>query len=160
MIKKNQIVVYPIHGVGKVVDIFSQEFNEEKMEYCRIEFLHTPIAISVPLEKATDLGLRPLNSPKDLQKNLKKLTNRKNVSESEIKNISIMVKDLIDSGSLDEAVEAISILCSAKKQLLDNGKNVSRAIERDLDTVKHFVGSEVREVLGEKYIERYNLQEE
>ena len=68
MYKKGDHVVYPMHGVGKIVGIEKKTILKKVHEYCIIELINTQMTVMVPLDKAKKVGLRPIISKKDVKK--------------------------------------------------------------------------------------------
>lgn len=58
--KLGQHVVYPTHGVGKILDIIEQKIGNHQLEFYKIEFSKDKMHLSVPLNRATKIGLRAL----------------------------------------------------------------------------------------------------
>ncbi len=75
-ISKGSYVVYPAHGVGKVLDIQTQEIAGMSLKVLVLEFLHNKSKITVPVNKATQNGLRPVASRKAIQKILATLKSK------------------------------------------------------------------------------------
>jgi CarD family transcriptional regulator len=59
-----QRVVYPSQGVGIIQSIEKKEFKNEKVPYYRIYLEVSDMTIMVPVDKALELGIRPI-VPKD-----------------------------------------------------------------------------------------------
>ena len=62
--KTGDFVVYPTHGVGKVIDVLVQEIASHKLELIVITFERDRMTLRVPVEKAATSGLRKLASKK------------------------------------------------------------------------------------------------
>lgn len=62
--KEGDFVVYPTHGVGKVVGIETQEIAGHKLQLFVIGFDHDRMTLRVPTTKAKTSGLRKLSSRK------------------------------------------------------------------------------------------------
>ncbi|MDR1618663.1 MAG: CarD family transcriptional regulator [Treponema sp.] len=60
----DQKVVYPSQGVGVVKSIEEKDFKKEKVPYYVIYLEVSDMTIMVPVDKAEDLGIRPI-VPKD-----------------------------------------------------------------------------------------------
>jgi CarD family transcriptional regulator len=55
-------VVYPSHGVGKIIGTEKRKIEETDLELLVIRFEHERMTLRVPLSKATESGLRTLSS--------------------------------------------------------------------------------------------------
>ena len=58
----NDFVVYPSHGVGKVVSIETQEIAGFELEMFVIAFEKDKMTLRVPTNKAEEVGMRSLAS--------------------------------------------------------------------------------------------------
>ncbi|RKF14847.1 CarD family transcriptional regulator [Roseovarius spongiae] len=61
--RPNDFVVYPAHGVGKIVSIEKQEVAGHELELFVISFEKDKMTLRVPTHKATEIGMRGLSSP-------------------------------------------------------------------------------------------------
>ncbi|MFY0692101.1 MAG: CarD family transcriptional regulator [Paracoccaceae bacterium] len=59
----DEFVVYPAHGVGKIVSIEEQEVAGIELELFVIAFEKDKMTLRVPTHKATEVGMRSLSSP-------------------------------------------------------------------------------------------------
>jgi CarD family transcriptional regulator len=69
-------VVYPTHGVGKVVDIETQEVAGHKLKMFVISFDQERMTLRVPTQKSATSGLRKLSSRKIMDSALETLKGR------------------------------------------------------------------------------------
>jgi CarD family transcriptional regulator len=86
MFRVREKVVYPIHGVGKIVDKFDREFQDEKITYYKVEFEDSSVTVSVPIDSAEEMGLRKPLEKDELEEKLEDLgktvkTKKKNIGE-------------------------------------------------------------------------------
>ena len=59
--RTGESIVYPAHGVGKIVDIEEQEVAGMKLELFVIHFEKDKMTLRVPVAKATSVGMRKLS---------------------------------------------------------------------------------------------------
>ena len=59
-------VVYPSHGVGKIIDIEVQLISDIKIELFVVDFEKEKMFMRIPLKKAQKVGLRHLVSRKEM----------------------------------------------------------------------------------------------
>ena len=59
----NDFVVYPAHGVGKIVNVETQEVAGFELELFVIAFEKDKMTLRVPTHKATEVGMRALATP-------------------------------------------------------------------------------------------------
>jgi len=64
MFKSGDFVVYPTHGVGRVIDVEKQEIAGQKLKLFVISFDRHRMTLRVPTEKAGESGLRKLSTRK------------------------------------------------------------------------------------------------
>ena len=69
-------VVYPTHGVGKIVAIETQEISGHTLNVFVVHFDKDRMTLRVPLAKAKVSGLRRLSSQKEMDAALAKLRGR------------------------------------------------------------------------------------
>jgi CarD family transcriptional regulator len=70
------LVVYPTHGVGKIVGIETQEIAGHRLNVFVVHFDKDRMTLRVPLAKAKVSGLRRLSSRKEMDAALAKLRGR------------------------------------------------------------------------------------
>ena len=73
MFKKGDYVVYPMHGVGTIVDKTMKTVLKEKKEYYVVELINTKMKVMLPIDKAKDIGLRQIIKKTDVTKVIKLL---------------------------------------------------------------------------------------
>ena len=76
---KGDFVVYPTHGVGKVLGVEDQEIAGQKIELIIIEFDKDRMTLRVPVAKEDMSGLRKLSSPDMMKAALKTLKGKSRV---------------------------------------------------------------------------------
>lgn len=62
--RTNDQVVYPAHGVGRIIAIEEGEFAESKLEMFVISFEKEKMTVRVPIEKSDQIGMRKLSEDK------------------------------------------------------------------------------------------------
>ena len=77
--KTEDFVVYPTHGVGKVLGTEKQKIAGTELDLLVIDFEHERMTLRIPLSKAQESGLRPLSSKKQMDLALVKLKGRARV---------------------------------------------------------------------------------
>ncbi|MCH8091037.1 MAG: CarD family transcriptional regulator [Proteobacteria bacterium] len=75
-------VVYPTHGVGKIVGIEEQEISGHELELFVIKFETEKMTLRVPIEKAKVSGLRRLSSRQQMELALSTLRGRSRVNRA------------------------------------------------------------------------------
>lgn len=71
---EDQYIVYPLQGVGKIEKLEERVFKGEDTLYYVIYLEESEMTIMVPVEKAEELGIRPVISKSNANKALKTLS--------------------------------------------------------------------------------------
>lgn len=71
---ENQYIVYPLQGVGKVERLQERMFKGENTLYYVIYLDESEMTIMVPVDKADELGIRPVITKTNANKALKTLS--------------------------------------------------------------------------------------
>jgi CarD family transcriptional regulator len=69
--KKGQEIVYPLQGVGQIVSIEERAFRSTRLLYYIIYLEVSDMTIMVPVDKADELGIRPIVDKREANKALK-----------------------------------------------------------------------------------------
>ncbi len=75
-------VVYPTHGVGKIVGVEEQEISGHELQLFVIKFETEKMTLRVPIEKAKGAGLRKLSSRQQMELALSTLRGRSRVNRA------------------------------------------------------------------------------
>ena len=75
-------VVYPTHGVGKIVGIEEQEIAGHELQLFVIKFETEKMTLRVPIEKAKGAGLRRLSSRQQMELAVSTLRGRSRVNRA------------------------------------------------------------------------------
>ena len=75
-------VVYPSHGVGKIIGTEKRKVEDIELELLVIRFEHERMTLRVPLSKATESGLRTLSSKVQMEEALITLKSKAKVKKS------------------------------------------------------------------------------
>ena len=78
----NDHVVYPTHGVGKIMKIEEQEVAGTKLELFVITFEKDKMTLRVPTLKAKAVGMRKLSSPDIVNNALNTLKGRARIKRT------------------------------------------------------------------------------
>jgi len=103
----NDFVVYPAHGVGKIVDVEMQEIAGIEMELFVIAFEKDKMTLRVPTEKATAIGMRNLSSDDEIAKAMKTLKGRARVKRAMWSRRAQEYEQKINSGDLQAIAEVV-----------------------------------------------------
>ncbi|MEJ6389532.1 CarD family transcriptional regulator [Gymnodinialimonas ulvae] len=112
----NDYVVYPAHGVGKIVSIEEQEVAGLELELFVISFEKDKMTLRVPTAKATQVGMRPLSDPTVVSKALDTLKGKARVKRAMWSRRAQEYEQKINSGDLISIAEVVRDLHRADDQ--------------------------------------------
>ncbi len=107
MFSPNDYVVYPSHGVGKVVSIEEQEIAGFMLEMFVISFEKDKMTLRVPTAKAESVGMRPLSSPDVVEHAMRTLKGRARVKRAMWSRRAQEYEQKINSGDLIMIAEVV-----------------------------------------------------
>ena len=116
LFKTGDSVVYPTHGVGKVIDVLKQEIAGHKLELIVITFERDRMTLRVPVEKAATSGLRKLASKKIMDAAMLTLKGRARVKRTMWSRRAQEYEAKINSGDLISIAEVVRDLHRAEDQ--------------------------------------------
>jgi len=105
--RPNDYVVYPSHGVGKIVSIEEQEIAGFQMELFVISFEKDKMTLRVPTQKAASVGMRGLSSPDVVTKAMSTLKGRARVKRAMWSRRAQEYEQKINSGDLISIAEVV-----------------------------------------------------
>ena len=105
--RPNEFVVYPAHGVGQIVSIEEQEVAGFKLEVFVISFEKDKMTLSVPTQKATEIGMRALSSPDVISHAMKTLKGKAKVKRAMWSRRAQEYEQKINSGDLIAIAEVV-----------------------------------------------------
>lgn len=105
--KPNDYVVYPTHGVGKVISIEKDEIAGHTVELVVISFEHEKMILRVPTRKIKSSGMRPLATDDRLNEALSVLKGRARVKRTMWSRRAQEYESKINSGDLIALAEVI-----------------------------------------------------
>ena len=105
--RPNDFVVYPAHGVGKIVSIEEQEVAGMSLELFVISFEKDKMTLRVPTHKATDVGMRSLSSPDVVAHAMKTLKGKAKVKKAMWSRRAQEYEQKINSGDLIAIAEVV-----------------------------------------------------
>ncbi len=114
--RANDFVVYPAHGVGKIVSIEEQEIAGIAMELFVISFEKDKMTLRVPTAKAASVGMRSLATPDLVAQALKTLKGKARVKRAMWSRRAQEYEQKINSGDLLSIAEVVRDLHRADDQ--------------------------------------------
>ncbi|MGD1887527.1 MAG: CarD family transcriptional regulator [Cohaesibacteraceae bacterium] len=114
--KVNEQVVYPAHGVGRIVSIEKQEIAGLTLELFVITFDKDKMTLRVPVSKVESVGMRKLAEDDLVAKSLKTIKGRARVKRAMWSRRAQEYEAKINSGDLIQIAEVVRDLFRAESQ--------------------------------------------
>jgi CarD family transcriptional regulator len=114
--KTSEQIVYPAHGVGRIVAIEEQEIAGFKLELFVITFDKDKMTLRVPTAKAASVGMRKLAEPATVDKSLETLKGRARVKRTMWSRRAQEYEAKINSGDLVAIAEVLRDLYRSEAQ--------------------------------------------
>ncbi|MGF1501886.1 MAG: CarD family transcriptional regulator [Paracoccaceae bacterium] len=114
--RPNDYVVYPAHGVGRIVSIEEQDVAGMRLELFVISFEKDKMTLRVPTAKAHATGMRSLSSPDIVERALDTLKGRAKVKRAMWSRRAQEYEQKINSGDLISIAEVVRDLHRAEDQ--------------------------------------------
>jgi CarD family transcriptional regulator len=114
--KTNEYVVYPTHGVGRIVGIEEQEIAGTTLELFVINFEQEKMTLRVPTMKCSNVGMRKLSESAIVDKAMTTLRGRARVRRMMWSRRAQEYEAKINSGDLISIAEVVRDLHRAESQ--------------------------------------------
>ena len=114
--RPNEFVVYPAHGVGKILSIEEQVIAGMSLELFVISFEKDKMTLRVPTHRASEIGMRSLSSPDVVLKALETLKGKAKVKRAMWSRRAQEYEQKINSGDLMAIAEVVRDLHRADDQ--------------------------------------------
>ena len=109
-------VVYPSHGVGKIIGTEKRKVEDVELELLVIRFEHERMTLRVPLSKATESGLRTLSSKVQMEEAIITLKGKAKIKKAMWSRRAQEYETKINSGSLVSLAEVVRDLYKKEDQ--------------------------------------------
>jgi len=114
--KVNELIVYPAHGVGKVIQIEEQEIAGAKLELYIVDFEKEKLRLKVPTGRAEQKGMRKLADKTLIDQALKVLKGRARIKRTMWSRRAQEYDAKINSGDLIAVAEVVRDLYRSERQ--------------------------------------------
>jgi CarD family transcriptional regulator len=114
--RTSESIVYPAHGVGKIIDIEEQEVAGMKLELFVIHFEKDNMTLRVPVAKATAVGMRKLSDEAIVGKAFATVRGRARVKRTMWSRRAQEYEAKINSGDLIAISEVVRDLYRSQSQ--------------------------------------------
>ena len=105
--KIGNYVVYPTHGVGKIMAEETQMIGDTPLRLLVISFEKDKMTLRVPLSRATAAGLRPVSTPEQMKKVFETLKTRARTSRGMWSRRAAEYETKINSGNIHLIAEVV-----------------------------------------------------
>src|SRR5690349_15860226 len=114
--KTGEFIVYPAHGVGKIVGIDTQEVAGLKLDLFVISFVKDKMTLRVPTTKATAVGMRKLADGATVKKALETVRGRARIKRTMWSRRAQEYEAKINSGDIVAIAEVVRDLYRSETQ--------------------------------------------
>ena len=114
--RTNEFIVYPAHGVGRIVSIDEEEIAGATLELFVINFEQDKMTLRVPTAKSDDVGMRKLSEDKIVKKALDTLKGRARIKRTMWSRRAQEYEAKINSGDLVSIAEVVRDLYRSETQ--------------------------------------------
>ncbi len=114
--RTNEYIVYPAHGVGRIMSIEEQEIAGAKLELFVINFDKDKMTLRVPTTKLESVGMRKLSDEKVVKKALNTLKGKARVKRTMWSRRAQEYEAKINSGDLISIAEVVRDLYRSEAQ--------------------------------------------
>ena len=105
--KPDEFVVYPAHGVGKILAVETQKVADIELEMFIVFFDKDKLTLKVPTAKALEVGMRPLSSREVIEKAILTLKGKARVKRAMWSRRAKEYEDKMYSGDLLSIAEVV-----------------------------------------------------
>ena len=131
--EEGDFVVYPTHGVGRILGTESREVAGIQLEMLLVRFEQDRMTLLVPMEKAKTLGLRTLSSSKQMDQAITTLRGKARVRRTMWSRRAAEYETKIKSGdpvSIAEVVRDLHRRTNQSEQSYSERQMYQAALER------------------------------
>lgn len=114
--RTNEYIVYPAHGVGRIVSIEEQEIAGASLELFVINFDKDKMTLRVPTSKLASVGMRKLSEEKTVKKALTTLKGKARIKRTMWSRRAQEYEAKINSGDLISIAEVVRDLYRSEAQ--------------------------------------------
>ena len=114
--KTGEHIVYPAHGVGRIVGVESQEVAGLKLDLFVISFIKDKMTLRVPVAKATSVGMRKLADGSTVKRALETVRGRARIKRTMWSRRAQEYEAKINSGDIVAIAEVVRDLYRSESQ--------------------------------------------
>lgn len=147
--KKSQQVVYPLQGVGQIIDLVEMDFKGETTLYYVIYLPVSDMTVKIPVDRAEEHGIRAIVPKEEAEAALNLFTEDFEVVATDWKMRYQMNLDLLKKGSIQDIASVVRTLYARKKVKelpIMERKLYDSALQLLVDEVSFSLGIKTKEV--------------
>jgi CarD family transcriptional regulator len=114
--KTGEFIIYPAHGLGKIISIEEQEIAGFKLELFVVSFLKEKMTLRVPTAKIAQVGMRKLSDEAGINQALEVLTGRARIKRTMWSRRAQEYEAKINSGDIIAVSEVVRDLYRSEAQ--------------------------------------------
>jgi CarD family transcriptional regulator len=114
--KTGEFIIYPAHGLGKIISIEEQEIAGFKLELFVVSFLKEKMTLRVPTAKIAQVGMRKLSDEAGINQALDVLTGRARIKRTMWSRRAQEYEAKINSGDIIAVSEVVRDLYRSDAQ--------------------------------------------
>jgi len=106
----NQHVVYPLHGIGKIIHFEELDFKGKKVNYYVIYLDMVEMTIKIPFDKSDELGIREIIPKEKAEAALESIKEEPVPQVADWKLRHILNKELLKEGTIENVATVVKSL--------------------------------------------------
>lgn len=147
--KKKEQIVYPLQGVGQILDIIEMPFKGEDILYYVIYIPVSDMTVKIPVDRAEGLGIRAIVAKEESEQALRLFSEVFEPMPTDWKMRYQMNLELLKQGSIHDIANVVRTLYQRKKVKelpIMERKLYDSALQLMVDEVSFSLGLSTREV--------------
>ena len=145
----NQEVVYPLQGIGQIQAVDERQFKGKKIPYYKIYLKSSDMTALVPVDRAAELGIRPIAPKKEAQRVLDIISEDFEPLQGDWKTRYQINHNLLKQGSVMDITTVVRALYHRSKikelPILER-KLFDSALKMLVDEISYSLGKPTKEV--------------
>ena len=137
-------IVYPKHGVGKIIAIEKAKIGEIEINFYKVFIEKEKLTLSIPLNQQS--SLRPVSSINQINKTINILKNKRKIKKTMWSRRAQEYEQKINSGKIYELAEVVRALNSKTDVIAEQSYSERQLFEKAYNRLK----TEIEVVLGDK----------
>lgn len=145
----NQEVVYPLQGIGQIQSVEERQFKGKKILYYKIYLKSSDMTALVPVDRAPELGMRPIAPQEEAQRVLDVISEDFEPLQGDWKTRYQINHNLLKQGSVMDITTVVRALyhrSKVKELPILERKLFDSALKMLIDEISYSLGKPTKEV--------------